>query len=136
MSNNRFFQLAINQASRLLGKKKRLVFLLARLGHKAQQVNWNDVSAASVKEKFFTMGRLLKAYATGQYRQVPWKTVVLLAAAAIYFVNPADLLPDWFPALGFSDDFSLLVAVYANVISEVEKFLTWEKASGTSIAGN
>jgi len=122
---NKFFKIAIEQAA---GKKGRLLALAAQLARKARSVNWKDVKAAPVKEKFFALGRLLQAYATGRYRQIPWKTMVLVVAALIYFINPLDFIPDLLPLTGLTDDFAVLVYVYQSLGSEMDKFLTWEKS--------
>lgn len=82
---------------------------------------------ASIKDKFFVLGRLIKAYALGNYRQIPWKTILLIVAAIIYFVNPLDLIPDVVPLTGLTDDFAVLVWVYNSVSSEIDKFVAWEE---------
>ncbi len=82
---------------------------------------------ASIKDKFFVLGRLIKAYALGKYRQIPWKTILLIVAAIIYFVNPLDLIPDLVPLTGLTDDFAVLVWVYNSVSSEIDKFVAWEE---------
>ena len=38
--------------------------------------------------------RLIRAYARGDYRQVPWETVTLVVAAVLYFLMPIDVIPD------------------------------------------
>jgi uncharacterized membrane protein YkvA (DUF1232 family) len=131
MSKNVFFDMALNQASRILGRKKRLVMLIARLGTKLRDVKWSEIKGENVKEKFFVIGRLIKAYSLGQYRQIPWKPLLLITAAVIYFISPLDLIPDVIPGLGFTDDVGILLTVYNSIHGELEKFLTWEKSQVT-----
>ena len=95
---------------------------------KLKDANWKNVNGSVTKEKFFVLGRLIKAYALGQYREVPWKTILLIVAAVIYFVNPLDLVPDIIPLTGLTDDFAVLVWVYNSVSNEIDKFLDWEKS--------
>ena len=92
------------------------------------QVNWNKVSVATAKEKLNVFSRMASAYASGRYRDVPWKTVMIILAAIIYFLNPLDLIPDFIPLMGLTDDFGVLVWVYNSVSTEIDKFLTWEKS--------
>lgn len=125
---NMFFDSAIRRASSVAGKRSRLIFLLTRLGTKLSTVNWKNVRSVSVRDKFLTVGRMIKAYAMGDYRDLRWKTVLLLVAAIIYFVNPLDLIPDIVPLTGFTDDFAILLWVYNSVGQEIEKFITWEKS--------
>lgn len=124
---NRFFASAIRRASGTAGKPSRLLSLLSQFSTKLRGTNWQEVRAASVKDKFFVLGRLIKAYALGRYRQIPWKTLLLIVAAIIYFVNPLDLIPDIVPLTGLTDDFAVLVWVYNSVSNEIEKFVAWEK---------
>lgn len=125
---NKFFNAALRNATSIIGRPSRLLAILPRLASKLRDVNWTSVNGNSVKEKFFVLGRLIKAYALGQYRDVPWKTILLIVAAVIYFVNPLDLVPDIVPLTGLTDDFAVLLWVYNSVSNEIEKFLAWEKA--------
>lgn len=125
---NRFFELALGQAARLAGKSGRMLMLLTRFGTKMRETNWNNVQREQVKLQLFTLGRLAKAYALGQYREVPWKTMLVVLAAVIYFVNPLDLVPDMIPIAGLADDFAVLVWVYNSLGREIEKFQEWESS--------
>ena len=127
MLKNRFFDLALSKASGILGTRGRLVLLLTKLGLKLRSVSWKDVNAAAAKEKFLVLGRISRAYATGQYREVPWKTMVMIVASLAYFVMPIDLLPDLIPVTGLTDDVAVLMAVFNAVSVDVDKFLLWEK---------
>ena len=127
MLKNRFFDLALSKASGILGTRGRLVLLLTKLGMKLKSVSWKDVNAAAAKEKLLVLGRISRAYASGQYREVPWKTMAMIVAALVYFVMPIDLLPDLMPITGLTDDVAVLVGVYNAAAVEVDKFLLWEK---------
>ena len=127
MLKNRFFDLALSKASGILGTRGRLVLLLTKLGMKLKSVSWKDVNAAAAKEKLLVLGRISRAYASGQYREVPWKTMLMIVAALAYFVMPIDLLPDLMPITGLTDDVAVLVGVYNAAAVEVDKFLLWEK---------
>jgi uncharacterized membrane protein YkvA (DUF1232 family) len=129
---NKFFTAALKRAVQTAGKPSRLLLLLSRLAMKLREVNWKSVNAETAKEKFYVFGRLTKAYALGHYRQIPWKTILLIVAAIIYFVNPIDLLPDLIPIAGLTDDFGVLLWVYNAVNTEIDKFLDWEKSRLTS----
>ena len=121
----------MNKAAKVAGKPGRLLLLFSTLAMKLRTVNWKEVKKEDFKEKFFVFGRLIKAYAKGQYRAIPWRTFLIIVAAAIYFVNPLDLIPDLLPIVGLGDDFAVLLWVYNAVSGEVEKFLSWERTQIT-----
>jgi uncharacterized membrane protein YkvA (DUF1232 family) len=123
---NAFFDIALGKASKAIGSRARMLLLIAQLGAKLKSTNWKNVKSADVKERLFVFGRLLKAFVKGKYTSIPWKPILLIAAAVIYFINPADLIPDWLVAIGFTDDAGILMMVYASVKAEIEKFIAWE----------
>jgi uncharacterized membrane protein YkvA (DUF1232 family) len=125
---NRFFEIALRQASKFAGKRARLFLVLTQLASKLRDVNWKNVRISTAREKFSVLGRLVKAYATGTYRDIPWKTTLTIVAAIIYFVSPMDLIPDFIPLTGLTDDVGILLWVYNSASSEIDKFLTWEKS--------
>jgi uncharacterized membrane protein YkvA (DUF1232 family) len=127
MIRNVFFDVALNQAARIVGKKGRMIVLLGKLGYKLRNINWREVKGVELKEKFFVISRLMKAYVKGHYRSIPWKSLLLITGAILYFVTPIDLIPDLIPGVGLTDDFGILLAIYQSLHNEIEKFLQWEK---------
>jgi uncharacterized membrane protein YkvA (DUF1232 family) len=128
---NIFYQSALGKASGFFGKHGRIALLLSQLAIKLNNVNRKDLNFQAVKGKIEVLTRLIKSYARGHYRSVPWKTISAILAAFIYFINPFDLLPDVAPVVGFTDDFSILVWVYGSVQAEIDKFLAWEQSQLT-----
>jgi uncharacterized membrane protein YkvA (DUF1232 family) len=125
---NPFFLIALKKATHFAGKPGRLLNLVAQLASKLRTVDWKSISTTAAKEKIDILGRLIRAYAKGEYRELPWKMMLVLVAAVLYFLNPIDLIPDLLPIVGLSDDFAVLVWVYNSVGSEINKFLTWEQS--------
>lgn len=72
--------------------------------------------------------RLLRAYASGQYRNVPAKSLVLIVAGILYFVMPIDVIPDFVVGLGFLDDAAVLAWVVSSVRTVVSDFERWESS--------
>jgi uncharacterized membrane protein YkvA (DUF1232 family) len=131
--NNQFFQAALQKASRILGKPGRLFLLLVTMVRKLNHTEFTKGDSALAKEKFFTLGRLLRAYAQGEYREIPWKSLLLIVAAILYFINPIDVIPDLMPLVGLTDDFAVLFMVYKSIGADIEKFLDWEKSKAIII---
>lgn len=92
--------------------------------------------AAKGKEKINILLRMLKAYIRGDYRRIPWKTLTLITAGLIYFVNPFDLIPDFIPISGFVDDVALILWIFNTAAKDIEVFEEWEKNMQDGRAGN
>lgn len=123
--SNVFFRLAVKRAEWLLKKKTRILVLLKKLTEKISSTNFKEVNA---KDKFLVLGRMVKAYTMGHYREIPWKTLLLITAGIIYFVNPIDLIPDWIPIAGLTDDFGILIWIYTSLKKDIDMFIAWEQA--------
>lgn len=71
--------------------------------------------------------RLIRAYSSGAYRDIPLKTVVMILATIVYFVMPLDLIPDILLGFGFADDLALLGWTLKTAGQEVDRFAVWEQ---------
>lgn len=81
------------------------------------------------REQLGIVTRLLKAYASGEYRQLPWKTLIRVIAVLIYFVSPIDILPDFLPIVGLTDDIALMLWLFSGMKDDLEKFRQWEQTA-------
>jgi uncharacterized membrane protein YkvA (DUF1232 family) len=121
--------------SRAYRKAKRLVSAtiesqakLLSLANSAQQKAAKQASAklADLLEPIKTSYRLIRAYASGTYRDISVENFGLIVAAIIYFVMPLDALPDFIAGLGFADDAAVLAWTFRKVNEELARFLHWE----------
>jgi len=53
----------------------------------------------------------------------------MIIASIIYFVMPADLIPDLIAGVGYLDDASLLAWTISSFASDIDKFEEWEGQS-------
>ncbi len=119
-----FYNSSLKKASRLSKNTVGILTLLKGVLGKIESEGKSTVLAAA-KNKILTLGKLLKFYATGDYRNIDLKNVVIIITAFVYFLSPIDLIPDFIPMLGFADDIALVSFVFNSVSEEIEKFETW-----------
>ncbi len=81
---------------------------------------------ADVWDSLMAMLRLLRAWAGGRYRDIPWSSLLSIIATVVYFVTPTDLVPDFLLGWGFVDDAALLAWVLSSVRSDLDDFIAWE----------
>jgi uncharacterized membrane protein YkvA (DUF1232 family) len=79
-----------------------------------------------VKEQLQALMRLLKATITGEYKGVPWTSLVTGLAAILYFVNPFDLVPDFLVGVGLLDDVTVIAFALNVLKSDLAAFKKWE----------
>jgi uncharacterized membrane protein YkvA (DUF1232 family) len=120
----RVFLASLALARGYAADRKKTEHLLSEAERKAQR---EKGMLGEFGEHLYEFLRLLRAWVQRRYRVVPWKTLTAVLAAVIYFVNPFDLLPDFLPLLGLTDDASVVAYVLAMVRGEMEKFRDWEQ---------
>ena len=119
---NKYFDDAVNQAGNLWGNREKLKETLDNAFRKVTDIEGEDGTVNSMVTKVKMFLRMIKAYADGEYREVPWKTMLLIMASIIYFVNPFDLIPDFIPGIGLVDDISIVLWVFSSVENDILKF--------------
>ncbi|HPD39921.1 MAG TPA: YkvA family protein, partial [Mesotoga infera] len=70
---------------------------------------------------------MVKEYFQGNYREIPVKTIILITAALIYFVSPADAIPDFIIGIGFVDDGAVIAYVFSSLSEDIESFKSWKE---------
>jgi len=85
----------------------------------------------SFREKITVLARLLKSYTKGEYRVVPWKSLTRIIAVLIYFISPIDVIPDFLPVIGLTDDIALVVWLFNAVSDDLEAFRAWDANRNT-----
>nr|WP_281427646.1 DUF1232 domain-containing protein [Mesobacillus maritimus] len=73
------------------------------------------------------MFELVRAYIKGDYRNIPYGSLVLIVGAILYFVMPADAIPDVIAGLGFTDDAAVIGFTLRQVKADLDKFNAWKR---------
>ncbi|QIP17159.1 DUF1232 domain-containing protein [Spirosoma aureum] len=125
-----FFKRANIGAVRYARNTRSLYTLIREALDKSGGLSGANITA--FREQLSIVTRLLKAYASGDYRQLPWKTLIRMIAVLIYFVSPIDILPDFLPIVGLTDDIALMLWLFSGIKDDIEKFRQWETSAPTS----
>ncbi|WP_409021332.1 YkvA family protein [Dyadobacter sp. CY261] len=125
-----FFRNAKGKAGRYAKNSTRLFELLKEVIGKLQTVGVKE-NLAEFQTSVLLLIRMVKAYASGEYKQLPWKSLVSIVAVLIYFVSPLDLIPDFLPVIGITDDVALVVWLVKALGDDIRKFGDWERVTKT-----
>ena len=80
-------------------------------------------------ERLRLLWMVVKDYAGGRYRPLPWKAVAAIAAAIAYTVSPIDLIPDFLVPLGWTDDLVVVALAWGFVKRELRAYCAWKGLS-------
>ncbi|MDF2536528.1 MAG: hypothetical protein K0R18_2690, partial [Bacillales bacterium] len=76
-------------ATSILNNERKTNELLRKANKKLAH---NSEKLSEVKDKLQLLMEVVKAYKDGTYRKIPMKSILMIIATFIYFVNPFDLV--------------------------------------------
>ena len=113
-------------------KEKDLKKVLHKQDKIEEKIRNND-SISGYIQKVRSMFSMIKDYWSGNYKEVPWKTIAAAAGALLYVWMPLDLIPDFIPVVGLLDDAGVIAACLTLVSDDLVAYEKWkilEKKSG------
>ena len=115
------------EAKRTVRDRKKLSGVLSKLAQKIQDSAANSPDWKELKSKVNTLASMLQYHVSGKYRAFSNTSLLLIVFALLYFIAPTDAIPDFIPALGFTDDASVLYLIYRKLNKDIERFLQWKE---------
>ncbi len=70
---------------------------------------------------------LLTDHDRGACPQIPYSTVSLLATALLYYQAPMDVIPDFVPRIGTTDDALMLEIAWRLAAPGVQRYIDWKE---------
>jgi uncharacterized membrane protein YkvA (DUF1232 family) len=125
-----FFKKATGKAGRYASNGARLFELAKKVLAKSQQKGFRE-GMAEAQGQIQLLVRLIRAYASGEYRRLPWKSLLSVVGVLIYFVSPIDLIPDFLPIVGLTDDLALVFWLFRTLSDDLTDYSQWEKENKT-----
>jgi len=114
------------QAKRILEEQSQVKALFGQVSKKLQTLSGSHKQINELLEHVQLFLRMIKKSFSGEYSSFSNKTMLSLVFGLLYFVTPMDVVPDFIPLLGFSDDLSIIYFIIKNFKSDIEAFKVWE----------
>lgn len=127
-----FFRRANAKASGYARNSSSLFGLVQQVLAKSKSLSGSNIQ--EIRSHLGLITRMVKAYASGEYRNIPWKSLIRMVAVLIYFVSPLDFIPDFLPVIGVTDDIALIFWLVSAMGADIEKFRQWEAEKRTTIS--
>lgn len=119
---SRVYKEALGRAKTFMDEPGKLDGLLGKAQAKADD---KQHALRKIGHQVALLLDLIKYYRLGEYRDVSAKSILLVIAALLYFVIPADLIPDILLGFGYIDDIALFGWTINSLGDELKKFEAW-----------
>lgn len=112
------------KANEYLKDKKKSSSLLKKA---VQKANTHQGTLGDTWEKLQLMFGVLKDWISGNYREIPTRSLLMIILGIVYFVSPVDGVFDYIPLLGLADDAAVAGFVISQVSIDLERYKLWKK---------
>ena len=114
------------EAKRILQEQSQVKALFSQASKKLETLSGSSKQVNELLAHVQLFLRMIKNSFSGEYKAFTNKTLLSLVFGLLYFVTPMDVIPDFIPLLGFSDDLSIIYLIIKNFKSDIEAFKVWE----------
>ena len=128
----RFLATSSGEAENVARDPEEVESLVDKSSRKMHKVKDSKHNFKSFFPQLLTFQRMLKAYSRREYPHLPWKSLLSIIGAILYFLNPLDLIPDFIPGIGLIDDITVLAWAYKSLGTDVSRFEEWEYENRTA----
>jgi len=118
-----YFRKSESKASAILNNKNKASKTITDALGKAVS---NKGELDGIWNKLLLLFAVSKDYVSGNYTQIPKRSIVAILGGLVYFLSPVDVVPDFIPVLGFIDDIFILNLVYKQVVKDLEIYKKWK----------
>lgn len=87
----------------------------------------NKKGLSRIRKQLILLWDYVRAVMSGDYTDYSAWAFVKATAGLLYVVSPFDLIPDFFPWVGWADDILVIGYVCNLLMNELEAFAAWQK---------
>lgn len=125
----KYFNRFKKKAVEIVNDSESLKGLLTKLKVKLDASEEDDSLRQKLVEYLKLVSRMITNTISGNYKDMPWQTLVMIVAGLLYFIAPLDALPDFIPVAGYLDDATILVWLGKCFRDDLENYKNWEQAN-------
>lgn len=111
-----------SKAEDILEDNDRMEKFLDRLENKLNKVP----VAGEVLSMVPVMISMLRSYFKKEYKDIPIGTVIAVISALLYWLTPADIIPDVIPVAGYVDDATVVAACLKLINDDLKEYKIWK----------
>ena len=107
----------VQEAKAFINDKEKMQNLLNRF-----KEFFNNSSLEEIKDNMKEAFNYVSDVFSGRYKDYSMTALITLVAGMVYVVSPIDIIPDFIPVVGFTDDITAFLFVLKSVNDELERY--------------
>lgn len=107
----------VQEAKAFINDKEKMQSLLNRF-----KEFFNNSSLEEIKDNMKEAFNYVSDVFSGRYKDYSMTALITLVAGMVYVVSPIDIIPDFIPVVGFTDDITVFLFVLKSINDELERY--------------
>ena len=117
------------EAKKTVSDRKKFSAIILKAANKAEKLASNSPELQELRSKVNVLLSMAQNHISGRYQAFSIRSLLFIIFGLLYFIIPTDALPDFIPALGFTDDISVLFLIYRKLNKDIQRFLQWQETN-------
>ena len=109
------------KAEKILDNEDKMERFLNRLENKLKKVP----VAGDALSMIPVMISMLRSYFKKEYKDIPLGTLIALISGLLYWLTPADAIPDFLPVIGYIDDATVIGVCLKLINDDLKDYKKW-----------
>ncbi len=111
------------KAKDIINNEDKLENFLVRLEYKLNKVPVGGKYLSMIP----VMISMLRCYFKKEYKDIPLGTLIALVSGLLYWLSPADIIPDIIPIAGYVDDATVIAACLKLINDDIKEYKEWKE---------
>lgn len=127
----KFLEKLMKKAAKIIKNPSEVMDLISKVKKKI-----TDKAFAALVDDIRLLIAMIESYFKGEYKEIPTKSIITIIAVLLYAVMPLDVIPDFIPVAGLTDDISLIAFVLKMLHDDIKKYKDWKECNSSNNPNN
>jgi len=117
----------ISKAENAVSSNQKMQTILTLAKDKLDELQHDEKLPHHFLKGLRLIAAMIKDHFSGNYKAFSGSTIFMFVLGLVYFVTPTDLIPDFIPVLGFTDDIALILYIFKKFGEDIKAYRKWRE---------
>lgn len=124
------FDRIVTKTKNTVSSNRKVQALLTLATEKLSNAKQDEKLPQKFLNEILLIVAMIRDHFTGRYKAFSGSTIFMFVLGLVYFITPVDVIPDFIPVLGFTDDIALVLYILKKFREDINEYRDWKEGMG------